>query len=324
MNALTFVPVGQVINGFNEPAHFHTIKDNRSTILIFEEYAEALLNIEQCEYIDVVFYLHKSEKFSLTGPIQTGEIRGVFASRSPFRPNAIGITTVKLIERHYNRLIVEGLDALNNSPVLDIKSADTSAFASAIENNPVHNAILKSDPRIEIKNNIGKKQTEILLIKAAQIHGHYCPGLAMGVMAAVHAINELQQEYNSPEEFFVIIDTSTCFLDGVQFVTGCTSGNKKLIINNKKEKLALTLVQSNKNGIRISALPKASEVIDALFPEYAKCQKKIIEDHASDPETLSKLKKLSQERAFGTLKIPFHKLFKITKIPFSKLARLRY
>src|SRR3989344_5347939 len=46
---------------------------------------------------------------------------GIFACRCPARPNPIAITTVKLIKRNKNKIIVEGLDVLNNTPVLDIK-----------------------------------------------------------------------------------------------------------------------------------------------------------------------------------------------------------
>ena len=46
---------------------------------------------------------------------------GVFATRSPCRPNPIGVTVVKLIERRHNVLKVKGLDAVNNTPILDIK-----------------------------------------------------------------------------------------------------------------------------------------------------------------------------------------------------------
>ena len=46
---------------------------------------------------------------------------GVFASRSPYRPNSLGRATVKLIERRGNSLIVQGLDAIDGAPVLDIK-----------------------------------------------------------------------------------------------------------------------------------------------------------------------------------------------------------
>ncbi|GAH56687.1 unnamed protein product, partial [marine sediment metagenome] len=48
--------------------------------------------------------------------------RGVFTTRSPARPNPIGLTKVKLVKKEGNVLIVQGLDALEGSPVLDIKS----------------------------------------------------------------------------------------------------------------------------------------------------------------------------------------------------------
>jgi tRNA-Thr(GGU) m(6)t(6)A37 methyltransferase TsaA len=48
--------------------------------------------------------------------------RGVFSTHSPVRPNPIGVSTVNLIKRENNILIVKGLDALNNSPLIDIKS----------------------------------------------------------------------------------------------------------------------------------------------------------------------------------------------------------
>jgi len=51
----------------------------------------------------------------------TKEKRGVFALKSPMRPNPIGLTRVRLIERNGNVLIVEGLDAFDESPVIDIK-----------------------------------------------------------------------------------------------------------------------------------------------------------------------------------------------------------
>jgi tRNA-Thr(GGU) m(6)t(6)A37 methyltransferase TsaA len=51
----------------------------------------------------------------------TTEKRGVFALRSPMRPNPIGLTRVRLVERKGNILIVEGLDAFDESPVIDIK-----------------------------------------------------------------------------------------------------------------------------------------------------------------------------------------------------------
>ena len=144
-------PVGIVCNEFDDPADHHKIKEKTSSIIIYDDYLEALLNIKECEYLDIIFWFHKSESFPLAGKTRSGAERGIFASRSPKRPNLIGVTTVKLLECNANKLVVKGLDAINHTPVIDIKCCDTSLFASESELDPVHNSILKSDPRIALK-----------------------------------------------------------------------------------------------------------------------------------------------------------------------------
>jgi len=130
---------------------------------------------------------------------KTGEMRGVFASRSPVRPNRIGITTVRLVSRDGNRLRVTGLDAVDGTPVLDIKSCNTSHLDDVPcgAADPIHTSLLKSNPRLTIQKHIMAGDTEKLLMMAAQFHGHYCPGLAMGVMAAVHAMRQLDRDNGS-------------------------------------------------------------------------------------------------------------------------------
>ena len=120
MNNIPFKPIGIVKNSFDKPTAFNEIKAQNSTIVIYDEYSEALTNIDELEYLDVVFNFHLSKSDKLAHTTYFGDYRGVFASRSPFRPNLLGVTSVKLIARNGNQLIVEGLDALNNSPVLDI------------------------------------------------------------------------------------------------------------------------------------------------------------------------------------------------------------
>ena len=130
MNKISFVPVGKIVNGFNESTDPKNIKSQPSRIIIDKIYAEAFLNITECEYLDVVFYFDKleGEEITLSGKNYFGAERGVFASRTPKRPNLIGVTTVKLIEVvNDTELVVEGLDALNGSPVLDIESCDINS-----------------------------------------------------------------------------------------------------------------------------------------------------------------------------------------------------
>lgn len=307
---IKFDSVGIVVNTFNEPISFNEIKKQHSTIIIDEAYTEALLNIDACQYLDIIFYFHKSDGSKLSGITHFGEKRGVFASRSPVRPNNIGVTTVKLLKREDNKLIVEGLDAINNTPVIDIKCCDTSLFAAESDSADVHKAMLKIDPRIEVRNNINNEKTDVLLLKAARMHGHFCPGLAMGVMAGVYAMREMDTVSDGMEGLLAITETNNCFADGIQFVTGCSFGNNALIFKDLG-KTAFTLTKRDGQGIRICSKHESQEVIRQSFPDFQEYYKEVVENQNHAPELVEKFKKAGVDRAFGTLKIPFDTLFTV-------------
>ena len=99
----------------------------KSEIIINEEYLDCLDGIEDFSHIVIMFWTHKvpdnARQIKKVHPAGLKEmpIKGIFATRSPVRPNPICKTTVKLIERKGTTLVVEGLDAINNTPVVDIK-----------------------------------------------------------------------------------------------------------------------------------------------------------------------------------------------------------
>ncbi|MHA1273768.1 MAG: tRNA (N6-threonylcarbamoyladenosine(37)-N6)-methyltransferase TrmO [Promethearchaeota archaeon] len=99
----------------------------RSKIIINEEFSDCLEGIEDFSHIIVFFWAHKvpdnGRQIKKVHPagLKQMPIKGIFATRSPVRPNPICKTTVKLIERKDTTLIVEGLDAIDNTPVIDIK-----------------------------------------------------------------------------------------------------------------------------------------------------------------------------------------------------------
>jgi tRNA-Thr(GGU) m(6)t(6)A37 methyltransferase TsaA len=105
------------------------LDDGRQAVEIAPEYADGLHGIESLEHIWVLYWMHElppAARARLRGHPYGDRARperGVFALHSPFRPNPIGMTRVRLLGREGNRLIVEGLDALDGSPVIDIKSA---------------------------------------------------------------------------------------------------------------------------------------------------------------------------------------------------------
>lgn len=98
-----------------------------SNIVIDPVYISALDGIEPFSHIIIVFWLDRitEEERTILKVHPRGDstipLTGVFATRSPVRPNPVAITTVKLIRREENVLTVKGLDAINGTPVLDIK-----------------------------------------------------------------------------------------------------------------------------------------------------------------------------------------------------------
>lgn len=98
-----------------------------SEIVIDSSLTEALDGLEEYSHITVLWWMHQlaatAEFVTKRYPHNNQELPlvGVFAWRSPIRPNPIGKTTVRLLQRQGNILTVKGLDALDGSPVIDIK-----------------------------------------------------------------------------------------------------------------------------------------------------------------------------------------------------------
>ncbi len=95
-----------------------------SKLIIKKELTNALDGIEDFSHIYIIFWMDKVKDTSyLHHPSKTKGSKpvGIFATRAPIHPNPIGLTLVKLIKREENILWVEGLDAFDDTPVLDIK-----------------------------------------------------------------------------------------------------------------------------------------------------------------------------------------------------------
>jgi len=91
-------------------------------IEIFREYEGGLKDIEGFSHLIVLYWMRKSEGYSLLvrTPWDT-ELHGLSTTRSPRRPNPIGISIVRLLERKGNILRVRGVDAIDGTPLIDIK-----------------------------------------------------------------------------------------------------------------------------------------------------------------------------------------------------------
>ena len=102
-----------------------------SQIVFREDLTEALEGVEEFSHLFVLFWLHKmsdeNRKTIKVHPRGRADmpLLGIFATRTPHRPNPIGLTRVKLLKTEGNVLTVQGLDAYDGTPVLDIKPFDS-------------------------------------------------------------------------------------------------------------------------------------------------------------------------------------------------------
>lgn len=127
---ITLTPIGLVHSPFasKEDVNAERNRDpegflhTRGELEIFPEYSPGLQDIDGFSHLIVIFAFHQAGPGSLWAhPPSDRKRRGVFATRSPSRPNPIGMTIVRLLERRDNRISIAELDMIEGTPILDIK-----------------------------------------------------------------------------------------------------------------------------------------------------------------------------------------------------------
>jgi tRNA-Thr(GGU) m(6)t(6)A37 methyltransferase TsaA len=107
--------------------------DKISNIEVFKEFEEGLKDTEGFSHLIVIFWFHKSRGYHLLTRTPWDDTpHGLFATRSPYRPCPLGVTVVELISREKNILKVKGLDAIDGTPILDIKPYISSIDERAV------------------------------------------------------------------------------------------------------------------------------------------------------------------------------------------------
>jgi tRNA (adenine37-N6)-methyltransferase len=119
-------PIGYVRSPYTDtkeiPKGFGAKHEAEGALEIREEFAAGLQDIEGFSHLFVIWVFDRAEGFSLVGtPPIDNRPHGVFATRSPRRPNPIGLTVVELLAREGRKLRVRGIDMLDGTPILDIK-----------------------------------------------------------------------------------------------------------------------------------------------------------------------------------------------------------
>ena len=302
--------IGIVKSEFEKPVNPEKMKEYESTLVIDEEYARGLEGLEAGQSLQVIFNFHLIDDYKLFGPKRIGEPRGVFASRSPKRPNGLGVTAVELLAKDGNQLRVKGLDAIDGTPILDIKPY-SKLMDQVDTDTDYHQGHHQAQPRTEIEKLIADNDLEKLLLKTGELHGHFCPFVSLGVKAAAYAMQELDVSSQGMEEIVAVVETNSCFSDGIQYVTGCTFGNNALIYRDYG-KTAVTVATRDGTGIRLYL--ENYDIIDDNYPEASQLFDKVIAKREGTEAEERRLNKKWQQIAFELLDYPIEELFKIEEV----------
>jgi tRNA (adenine37-N6)-methyltransferase len=121
-----FKPIGFIESPYIEssqiPKGLGVKHEAEGVLRVLPEFEPGLLDVEGFSHLFVIWAFDRTMGFDLTAcPPSDNRVHGVFATRSPRRPNPIGLTVVQLLGRDHERLQVRGVDMLDGTPILDIK-----------------------------------------------------------------------------------------------------------------------------------------------------------------------------------------------------------
>jgi len=126
MNNIKINPIGIIHSPYKEgkdvPIQGRFKNDVEAYLELKEEYVKGLKDLDKFSHAILLYYFHKTDKITIQGkPFLEDDIHGIFAIRSPHRPNHIGLSVVKIKEIKENRLYFTNVDMINGTPLLDIK-----------------------------------------------------------------------------------------------------------------------------------------------------------------------------------------------------------
>lgn len=134
MKSLTLDPIGVIHSEHTDPRQTPIqpsfAQGSPGRVEVFPRFEEALDDIDGFSHLHLIYWLHRAAEVavSMAGPSPLRVVpflddvpRGVFATRAPIRPNPLGMSVVRLVERRGSDLLVEDLDVLDGTPLLDIK-----------------------------------------------------------------------------------------------------------------------------------------------------------------------------------------------------------
>lgn len=140
--------------------------------------------------------------------------------------------------------------------------------------------------RHALETMIRSRDLEGLLRHAEIMHGHRCPGLALGVKAGQYAMGHLGPENTGMEELVAIVECNNCFTDGIQVVTGCTFGNNALIYKDLGKTAVTVARRRDGAALRLAVRPDFRERMFQRYPAAGPLFDKVVVQRQGTPEDL--------------------------------------
>lgn len=203
MDNICLNPVGHVVSSVTSSREMPA-GGVPAAIEILPQYESALLRIEENSHIWVLSWFHQSDRSLLVTPPGVNRNLpeyGVFALRAASRPNPVAMSLAKLLKREGNRLVLEKFDAVDGTPVIDIKPY-------------FENDIIFSPRTSYITGKNREYRQNQMMRRAIAHHQEECPHLQLAVRMALVA-EEIFGHLNNPE-LIVAVRGSACLADTIQ------------------------------------------------------------------------------------------------------------
>jgi len=170
------------------------------------------------------------------------------------------------------------------------------------------NRAQRHKPRADIIAAVRNKDTKFCLLRTAELHGHYCPGSALGVMASVFGLNLLSEgdiPSDGLENLMAIVEVNACFADGVQVVSGCTLGNNALVYRDLGKHAVTFALRDNGKAVRVRVRADFRSCIDRLAPQFYPLLDKVIRNRVGSQADRDLFKEQAREAAFALMNVAF-------------------
>ena len=223
MGEMKVSPIGIVKSAYGSAKEM-PISGARASIVIEDLYLPAFDGLEKNSHLIIIGFMSDAARDVLkVRPRQMREDYpeiGVFSTRSPARPNPISVTVCKLVEIRDNTIIVDNLDLIDGTPILDIKPYIPNADCFFSARDGIYDDIQKSVDD-EVRYGIFERE-------AVKFHGEMCVNLVIACRIMVRVYNEFGSLRR--DDLVVVCNAHPCIADCVQGITYARAGLRRLVL----------------------------------------------------------------------------------------------